>query len=111
MNLRANLFSLYIKGKGNVAEKDKYFFDIRTIMTGETQLRARRTRMKILKAIADRNGSAGFSEIKDATDLSTGSIYYHLDRMVVYVTKRSKHYHITKEGLQLLDQNAPVAIR
>ena len=97
--------------KGNVAEKDKYFFDIRTRMTGETQLRARRTRMKILKAIADRNGSAGFSEIRDATDLSTGSIYYHLERMVLYVTKRSKHYHITKEGLQLLDQNAQVATR
>lgn len=97
--------------KGNDVEKDKYFFNIRTIMTGETQLRARRTRMKILKAIADRNGSAGFSEIKDATDLSTGSIYYHLERMVVYVTKRSKHYHITKEGLQLLDQNAQVATR
>jgi predicted transcriptional regulator len=96
---------------GNIAEKDKYFFDNRTIVTGETQLRARRTRMKILKAIADRNGSAGFSEIKDATDLSTGSIYYHLERMVVYVTKRSKHYHITKEGLQLLDQNAQVATR
>lgn len=96
---------------GNIAEKDKYFFDNRTIMTGETQLRARRTRMKILRAIADRNGSAGFSEIKDATDLSTGSIYYHLERMVVYVTKRSKHYHITKEGLQLLDQNAQVATR
>ena len=96
---------------GNIAEKDKYFFDNRTIVTGETQLRARRTRMKILKAIADRNGSAGFSEIKDATDLSTGSIYYHLEQMVVYVTKRSKHYHITKEGLQLLDQNAQVATR
>ena len=96
---------------GNIAEKDKYFFDNRTILTGETQLRARRTRMKILKAIADRNGSAGFSEIRDATDLSTGSIYYHLERMVVYVTKRSKHYHITKEGLQLLDQNAQVATR
>ena len=96
---------------GNIAEKDKYFFDNRTIVTGETQLRARRTRMKILKAIADRNGSAGFSEIRDATDLSTGSIYYHLERMVMYVTKRSKHYHITKEGLQLLDQNAQVATR
>ncbi|MDP9197478.1 MAG: winged helix-turn-helix domain-containing protein [Thermoproteota archaeon] len=80
-------------------------------MTGETQLRARRTRMKILKAIADKNGSARFSEIRDATDLSTGSIYYHLERMVVYVRKSSKHYHITKEGLQLLEQNAQVAPR
>jgi len=105
------LVSVRIIINSTVAEKDKYFFDIRTTMTGETQLRARRTRMKILKAIADRNGSAGFSEIKDATELSTGSIYYHLERMVVYVTKRSKHYHITKEGLQLLDQNAPVATR
>jgi predicted transcriptional regulator len=75
-------------------------------MTGETQLRARRTRMKILKAIADRNGSAGFSEIKSATALSTGSIYYHLERMVQYVKKSSKHYHITTEGMQLLQQNA-----
>jgi len=86
-------------------EKDKYFFHIRTTLTGETQLRARRTRMKILKAIADRNGSAGFSEIKYATDLSTGSIYYHLERMVQYVRKSSKHYQITNEGLQLLEQN------
>jgi predicted transcriptional regulator len=84
------------------------FFHIRTPMTGETQLRARRTRMKILKAIADRNGSAGFSEIKDATALSTGSIYYHLERMVQYVKKSSKHYHITSEGMQLLEQNAQI---
>lgn len=71
-------------------------------MTGETQLRARLTRIKILRAIAARNGSAGFSEIKNATGLSTGSIYYHLERMGNYVTKDSKHYKITKEGLELL---------
>jgi hypothetical protein len=71
-------------------------------LTGETQLRARLTRIKILRAIAARNGSAGFSEIRNATGLSTGSIYYHLERMGNYVTKDSKHYNITKEGLELL---------
>ena len=73
-------------------------------MTGETQLRARLTRIKILRAIAARNGSAGFSEIRNATGLSTGSIYYHLERMGNYVTKDSKHYKITKEGLELLHE-------
>ena len=71
-------------------------------MTGETQLRARRTRIKILKAIADKNGVAGFSDIKVSTGLSTGSIYYHLERMGNYVTKNSKYYTITEEGLQHL---------
>jgi predicted transcriptional regulator len=71
-------------------------------LTGETQLRARRTRIKILRAIAGRNGSAGFSDIRNATGLSTGSIYYHLERMENYVIKDSKHYSITHEGLQLL---------
>ncbi|HMH09701.1 MAG TPA: winged helix-turn-helix domain-containing protein, partial [Candidatus Nitrosopolaris rasttigaisensis] len=71
-------------------------------MTGETQLRARRTRIKILRAIADKNGSACFSEIRNATGLSTGSIYYHLERMGNYVNKDSKHYTITEEGLQML---------
>jgi predicted transcriptional regulator len=71
-------------------------------LTGETQLRARRTRIKILRAIADRNGIAGFSDIKVSTGLSTGSIYYHLERMGSYVTKDSKQYMITEEGLQLL---------
>jgi hypothetical protein len=59
-------------------------------LTGETQLRARRTRIKILKAIADKNGVAGFSDIKLSTGLSTGSIYYHLERMGNYVTKNSE---------------------
>ena len=73
-----------------------------TALTGETQLRARRTRIKILWAIADRTGVAGFSDIKFSTGLSTGSIYYHLERMGSYVTKDSKHYIITEEGLRLL---------
>ena len=77
------------------------------MLTGETQLRARRTRIKILKAIADKNGVAGFSEIKVSTGLSTGSIYYHLERMGNYVTKDSKYYMITEEGLQLLRQVDP----
>ncbi|HEX2471851.1 MAG TPA: winged helix-turn-helix domain-containing protein [Nitrososphaera sp.] len=76
-------------------------------MTGETQLRARRTRIKILKAIADKNGVAGFSDIKLSTGLSTGSIYYHLERMGNYVTKNSKYYMITEEGLQLLREVDP----
>ena len=65
-----------------------------------------------MRAIAERNGSAGFSEIKNATGLSTGSIYYHLERMGNYVTKDSKHYKITEEGLELLreiDNRSPVA--
>jgi predicted transcriptional regulator len=76
-------------------------------LTGETQLRARRTRIKILRAIADRNGVAGFSDIKVSTGLSTGSIYYHLERMGGYVTKDSKHYMITEEGLQFLREADP----
>ena len=76
-------------------------------LTGETQLRARRTRIKILRAIADRNGMAGFSDIKVSTGLSTGSIYYHLERMGGYVTKDSKHYMITEEGLQFLRESDP----
>lgn len=76
-------------------------------MTGETQLRARRTRIKILRAIAERNGVAGFSDIKVSTGLSTGSIYYHLDRMGSYVTKDSRQYLITEEGLQFLREADP----
>jgi predicted transcriptional regulator len=76
-------------------------------LAGETQLRARRTRIKILRAIADRNGMAGFSDIKVSTGLSTGSIYYHLERMGSYVTKDSKHYMITEEGLQFLRESDP----
>jgi predicted transcriptional regulator len=71
-------------------------------LIGETQLRARRTRIKILRAIADRNGSAGFSDIQNATALSTGSIYYHIERMRDYIKKNAKNYSITKKGLQLL---------
>ena len=71
-------------------------------MTGETQLRARRTRLKILRAIAGSKGSAGFSEIRDATGLSTGSIYYHLERMNKYIIKDAKQYLITQHGWDLL---------
>jgi predicted transcriptional regulator len=76
-------------------------------LTGETQLRARRTRIKILRAIAGRDGVAGFSDIKTSTGLSTGSIYYHLERMGSYITKDSKHYMITEEGLQFLREADP----
>ncbi len=69
---------------------------------GETQLRAKRTRIKILRAIVKKNGSACFSEIRTITGLSTGSIYYHLERMKNYVFKNSKYYVITKEGIDLL---------
>ena len=82
------------------------------MLIGETQLRARRTRIKILQAIVDSDGAAGFSQIKYATDLSTGSIYYHLGRMVRYVIKKSKQYHITNEGLELLrEHNASTGMR
>jgi DNA-binding transcriptional ArsR family regulator len=71
-------------------------------LTGETQLRARRTRLKILRAIAGSKGSAGFSEIRDATGLSTGSIYYHLERMSKYIIKDAKQYLITQDGWEIL---------
>ncbi|HEY3527180.1 MAG TPA: ArsR family transcriptional regulator [Nitrososphaeraceae archaeon] len=74
------------------------------LLTGEIQLRARRTRIKILKAIAGLNQSAGFSEIRNATGLSTGSIYYHLGRMNKYVSKDLKQYRLTDEGLRLLHE-------
>jgi len=71
-------------------------------LMGDTQLRAMRTRIKILRAIVKKNGSACFSEIRTLTGLSTGSIYYHLERMKNYVLKNSKYYEITKEGMDLL---------
>jgi hypothetical protein len=83
-------------------EIDKKSLVLSQPLTGETQLRAKRTRIKILRAIAERNGTAGFSDIKVATGLSTGSIYYHLERMSNYVTKDAKHYIITEDGLRLL---------
>lgn len=76
-------------------------------MKGETQLRAKRTRIKILRAIAEKNGTAGFSDIKTTTGLSTGSIYYHLERMSSYIVKDAKHYAITEEGLELLRESDP----
>lgn len=86
-----------------IAKLIKNFMNYASQLTrGETQLRAKRTRIKILRAIADRNGTAGFSDIKVSTGLSTGSIYYHLERMGIYVTKDSKQYLITEEGLRLL---------
>ena len=89
-----------------ISKSIKNFMDYHGQLT-ETQLRARRTRIKILRAIADRNGLAGFSDIKVSTGLSTGSIYYHLERMGGYVTKDSKHYMITEEGLQFLREADP----
>ena len=85
----------------------KNFVGYHEQLTGETQLRARRTRIKILRAIADRNGMAGFSDIKVSTGLSTGSIYYHIERMGGYINKDSKHYMITEEGLQFLRESDP----
>ena len=55
-----------------------------------------------MRAIAGSKGSAGFSEIRDATGLSTGSIYYHLERMGRYIIKDSKQYLITQDGWELL---------
>ena len=85
-----------------LVESDKKFLALSVALTGETQLRAKRTRIKILRAIAEKDGAAGFSDIKVTTGLSTGSIYYHLERMSNYVTKDAKHYVITDEGRRLL---------
>ena len=72
-------------------------------MTGETQLRARRTRIKILRAIAEKRGAARFSDIRNSTGLSTGSIYYHLERMADFVGKNSKEYTLTAQGYRFLE--------
>jgi predicted transcriptional regulator len=88
-----------------LVEIDKKFPALFVALTGETQLRAKRTRIKILRAIAEKNGVAGFSEIKLTTGLSTGSIYYHLERMSTYVSKDAKHYTITEEGRRLLSES------
>jgi hypothetical protein len=77
------------------------------IITMLVSRRFRGARIKILKAIADKKGVAGFSEIQLSTGLSTGSINYHLERLRKYVTKNSKYYVITEEGLQLLRQVDP----
>jgi predicted transcriptional regulator len=68
----------------------------------DTQLIAKKKSINILIAIVKKNGSACFSEIRSLTGLSTGSIYYHLERMKNYVLKNSKYYVITKEGMDLL---------
>jgi predicted transcriptional regulator len=73
-------------------------------LAGETQLRARRTRIKILRAIADKRGVARFSDIRNSTGLSTGSIYYHLERMADYVGKNSKEYTLTDKGFLFLHE-------
>lgn len=73
-------------------------------MNGETQLRARRTRIKILRAIADKRGAARFSDIRNSTGLSTGSIYYHLERMADYVGKNLKEYTLTEQGFRFLQE-------
>jgi hypothetical protein len=73
-------------------------------LTGETQLRARRTRIKILRAIAEKRGAARFSDIRNSTGLSTGSIYYHLERMAEFVGKNSKEYTLTAQGYQFLQE-------
>jgi len=73
-------------------------------LTGETQLRARRTRIKILRAIAEKRGAARFSDIRNSTGLSTGSIYYHLERMADYVGKNSKEYTLTDQGFRFLQE-------
>jgi hypothetical protein len=63
--------------------------------------------MKILRAIADKKGAARFSDIRDLTGLSTGSIYYHLERMEDYVGKDSKEYILTDQGFRFLRQLDP----
>jgi hypothetical protein len=57
-----------------------------------------------LRAIADKRGAARFSDIRNSTGLSTGSIYYHLERMAEYVGKNSKEYTLTEQGFQFLQE-------
>jgi len=57
-----------------------------------------------LRAIAEKRGAARFSDIRNSTGLSTGSIYYHLERMADYVGKNSKEYALTDQGFQFLQE-------
>lgn len=65
-----------------------------------------RPRIKILRALEDKNGHS-ISEIKTSTGLSDESIDHHLERIRNYVTRNSKSYMVTKEGLQFLRQVGP----
>lgn len=57
-------------------------------------------RVMILKAIG-KNG-ATFSEIRDKTGLSTGTIYHHLNVMKDLIYKEGKIYKLTKKGQKIL---------
>jgi len=57
-----------------------------------------------LRAIAEKKGAARFSDIRNITGLSTGSIYYHLERMAAYVGKNSKEYTLTDQGFRFLQE-------
>ena len=57
-----------------------------------------------MRAIAEKKGAARFSDIRNTTGLSTGSIYYHLERMAEYVGKNSKEYTLTDQGLRFLQE-------
>ncbi|MGQ9719076.1 MAG: DUF7347 domain-containing protein [Nitrososphaerales archaeon] len=61
-------------------------------------------RVRILEIIGEK-GSASFTDIKKGSDLSTGSIYYHLSYLKDFVTRDdNRRYALTERGVRLLER-------
>lgn len=61
-------------------------------------------RVRIIEVIGLK-GSASFTVIKNGTDLSTGSIYYHLSYLRDYVTRdNERKYILTEKGKLLIEK-------
>ena len=73
-------------------------------MNGETQSASKTHSDKDLESDSRKERSARFSDIRNTTGLSTGSIYYHLERMAEYVGKNAKEYTLTDQGLRFLQE-------
>lgn len=80
-------------------------------MFGESDYRGKKTRLKVLMALATNGGSASFTEIASLTDLSTGSIYYSIDKMKNFVTRKSKRYYLTERGVDVLRESGAMGDR
>ena len=66
-----------------------------------SNIAANPARVRILEIIGE-EGSASFTGIKQKTNLSTGSIYYHLSCLRDYVTRDSeRRYILTEKGKRL----------
>ena len=72
-------------------------------MNGETQAASKTHSNKDFESDS-RQRRSRFSDIRNSTGLSTGSIYYHLERMADYVGKNSKEYTLTEQGFRFLQE-------